>query len=168
MEQYRPILKILSDAGHQAFFVGGCVRDHLLDRPSKDVDIATSATPEQVAALFPDSKLVGAHFGVVIVTLDGIDAEIATFRTDGCYSDTRRPDTVAFTTDVKKDLARRDFTINTLLMSSDGLVHDWTGGSADIAGKVIRCMGDPYKRFGEDALRMLRAVRFAAVRGERA
>ena len=165
MERYRPILKILSDADHQAFFVGGCVRDHLLDRPSKDVDIATSATPEQVAALFPDSKLVGAHFGVVIVTLDGIDAEIATFRTDGCYSDTRRPDTVAFTTDVKKDLARRDFTINTLLMSSDGLVHDWTGGSADIAGKAIRCMGDPYKRFGEDALRMLRAVRFAAQLG---
>ena len=165
MMQHAPILKVLNDAGHQAFFVGGCVRDHLLDRPSKDVDITTSATPEQVAALFPDSKLVGAHFGVVIVTLDGIDAEIATFRTDGCYSDTRRPDTVAFTTDVKEDLARRDFTINTLLMSSDGLVHDWTGGSADITGKSIRCMGDPYKRFAEDALRMLRAVRFATQLG---
>jgi poly(A) polymerase len=165
MKQYTPILKVLNDAGHQAFFVGGCVRDHLLDRPGKDVDITTSATPDQVAVLFPDSKLVGAHFGVVIVTLDGLDAEIATFRTDGCYSDTRRPDTVAFTTDVKEDLARRDFTINTLLMSSDSLVHDWTGGGADITGKSIRCMGDPYKRFAEDALRMLRAIRFAAQLG---
>jgi poly(A) polymerase len=165
MKQHAPILKVLNDAGYQAFFVGGCVRDHLLGRPSKDVDITTSATPDQVAALFPDSKLVGAHFGVTIVKLGDLEAEVATFRTDGCYSDARRPDNVAFTTDVKEDLARRDFTINTLLMSSDGLVHDWTGGSADITAKSIRCMGDPYKRFAEDSLRMLRAVRFAAQLG---
>src|ERR1035437_6571691 len=165
MEQYRPILKVLNDAGHQAFFVGGCVRDRLLGRPSKDVDITTSATPEQVAEIFPDSKLVGAHFGVTIIKYGDLEAEVATFRTDGCYSDARRPDTVTFTRDVGEDLERRDFTINALIMNYNEVVEDLTVNQtafSDLRFKTIRCVGDPDKRFAEDALRMLRAVRFAA------
>lgn len=152
----------MNDADHQAFFVGGCIRNRALGLPYKDVDLTTSATPEEVAALFPESKLVGAHFGVTIVKHGDLEVEIATYRTDGSYSDSRRPDTVTFTTDVVEDLQRRDFTINALLMNRHGLLIDKVGGLEDIRRRTVRCVGDPYKRFAEDALRMLRAIRFAA------
>lgn len=165
MKQHRPILQRLIDAGHEAYFVGGCVRDYLLNRPCKDIDICTSATPDQVAELFPESKLVGAHFGVVIVKLGDLEAEVATFRTDGCYSDSRRPDSVVFTKNVREDLLRRDFTINTLMMDIHLDLVDKIQGELDLDLGVIRCVGYAGGRFKEDALRMLRAVRFSAQLG---
>jgi poly(A) polymerase len=163
MIKHKPILATLTGAGYKAFFVGGCVRDSLLGRPCHDVDITTSATPDQVAALFPESKHVGAHFGVTIVRLGEMEAEVATFRTDGCYSDSRRPDSVQFTTDVVEDVRRRDFTINALLMDITGEVFDYVDGMYDLLRKQQICaIHNPYMRFKEDALRMLRAIRFAA------
>lgn len=162
MNNHKPILRTLINAGHQAYFVGACVRDHLLGRECKDIDITTSATPDQVAALFPDSKLVGAHFGVVIVKLGELEAEVATFRTDGCYSDSRRPDSVSFTTDVIEDLKRRDFTINAILMDVNGHTIDPMGGVQDLKWMHVKAIGDPFDRFTEDPLRMLRAVRFCS------
>lgn len=166
LKKYRPILRLLTDAGFEAYFVGGCVRDSLLSREIKDVDITTSASPEEVARLFCDTKLVGAHFGVSLVKMGDLEAEVATFRTDGCYSDSRRPDSVAFTSDVVEDLERRDFTINALLMDKYGVVHDKLGtGLEDLHNRIIRCVGDPIERFREDALRTLRCIRFAAQLG---
>jgi tRNA nucleotidyltransferase (CCA-adding enzyme) len=159
---YKQILETLSEAGYEAYLVGGSVRDSILGRPSKDYDICTSATPEQISALFEDVDLVGAHFGVCIVHEGDEQVEVATFRLDGAYSDNRRPDQVKYTLDVKEDLARRDFTINGLLMDKDGQVIDYVDGLTDIHTKTIRCIGDPKKRFHEDALRMLRAIRFEA------
>jgi tRNA nucleotidyltransferase (CCA-adding enzyme) len=159
---YEQILESLSLAGYEAYLVGGSVRDSILKRPSKDYDICTSATPEEIAALFEDVDLVGAHFGVCIVHEGDEQVEVATFRLDGAYSDNRRPDQVKYTLDVKEDLARRDFTINGLLMDKDGQVIDYVDGLTDIHTKTIRCIGDPKKRFHEDALRMLRAIRFEA------
>jgi tRNA nucleotidyltransferase (CCA-adding enzyme) len=159
---YKQILETLSEAGYEAYLVGGSVRDSILKRPSKDYDICTSATPEEIAALFEDVDLVGAHFGVCIVHEGDEQVEVATFRLDGAYSDNRRPDQVKYTLDVKEDLARRDFTINGLLMDKDGQVIDYVDGLTDIHTKTIRCIGDPKKRFHEDALRMLRAIRFEA------
>jgi tRNA nucleotidyltransferase (CCA-adding enzyme) len=159
---YKQILETLSEAGYEAYLVGGSVRDSILGRPSKDYDICTSATPEEIAALFEDVDLVGAHFGVCIVHEGDEQVEVATFRLDGAYSDNRRPDQVKYTLDVKEDLARRDFTINGLLMDKDGQVIDYVDGLTDIHTKTIRCIGDPKKRFHEDALRMLRAIRFEA------
>jgi poly(A) polymerase len=159
----RFILNKLESAGHEAFVVGGYVRDSLIPgRIPKDIDIVTSAKPEQVLALFPGADLVGAHFGVVIVkpTL-GVSIEVATYRIDGQYADNRRPDSVSFTADVEADLARRDFTMNAILMDADGKIHDRLGGVDDIENKTIRAIGEPAKRFQEDALRMLRAIRFA-------
>lgn len=165
MDQYKRLLNVLNDAGYQAYFVGGCVRDHLLGLTPKDIDIATSATPDQVAALFPDSKFVGAKFGVTLVKHNGVESEVATFRTDGCYSDSRRPDSVSFTTNVIDDLRRRDFTVNTLLMDANEVVYDHLFGNIDLLKGIIRAVGDPERRFEEDALRMLRAIRFAAQLG---
>jgi len=162
LQSHKPILDALNDAGHEAYFVGGCVRDYILGRPCKDIDICTSATPDEVATLFPESKLVGAHFGVTIVKLGDLEAEVATFRTDGCYSDSRRPNTVAFTQNVREDLLRRDFTINAILMDAKGNILDPMRGQLDLALGQVRCVGDAQQRFSEDALRMLRAVRFAA------
>lgn len=153
----------LNEAGHQAYLAGGCVRDHLLGRPCKDIDIATSARPDEVKALFPGSQLVGAHFGVIIVPTEGRWTEIATFRTDGCYGDGRRPDSVTFAT-AEEDAARRDFTINGLFYDPEtDTLHDYVGGRADLEGRVLRAIGDPMARFAEDHLRLLRAIRFAAV-----
>jgi poly(A) polymerase len=157
------VLTTLSNAGHASFFVGGCVRDSLLGRDVHDWDVTTSATPEQVEVLFPGAtKFVGANFGVSLVRVGNVDVEVATFRTDGAYTDNRRPDSVKFTLDVNEDLARRDFTCNALLMNRNGTVLDYVGGQDDMRHKVLRTVGDPMERFTEDALRMLRLVRFAA------
>lgn len=159
------ILTRLHDAGHQAYLAGGCVRDHLLGRPSKDIDIATSARPDEVKALFPGSQLVGAHFGVIIVPTEERWTEIATFRTDGCYGDGRRPSSVTFAT-AEEDAARRDFTINGLFYDPEtDAILDYVGGQADLEKRVLRAIGDPLARFEEDHLRLLRAIRFAAVLG---
>ncbi|MBA3972638.1 MAG: phosphohydrolase [Candidatus Solibacter sp.] len=153
----------LHDAGHQAFFAGGAVRDRLLSRPFTDLDIATCATPAQVAALFPDARTVGASFGVVLVQCLGVELQIATFRSDHSYSDHRRPCSVTYETDPRADVLRRDFTINGLLENPlTGEILDYVNGRADLDARIIGAIGDPVVRFAEDALRMLRAVRFAA------
>lgn len=155
----------LMAAGHEALFAGGCVRDRLLQKEPQDYDIATSATPEQVLKLFPGANEVGAHFGVVIAKSHGHPVEIATFRTDGCYKDGRRPEGVTFSTP-QEDAQRRDFTINGLFeCPGDGSVIDYVGGLADLENGVLRAIGDPFSRFSEDALRLLRAVRFSTVLG---
>jgi poly(A) polymerase len=149
--------------GHQAFLVGGCVRDLLLGREPADYDVATDATPDQVMALFPESVTVGAQFGVILVPRGELKVEVATFRSDIGYSDGRHPDRVTFSKTAQEDVQRRDFTINGLLMRHDtGEVLDYVGGQADLKARVIRAIGDPDRRFREDKLRMLRAVRFAA------
>jgi len=151
----------LRSAGHEALFAGGCVRDKRLGHEPKDFDIATSATPQEVVKLFPGSNEVGAHFGVVIAKHHGHHVEIATFRTDGSYKDARRPDSVTFSTP-EEDAKRRDFTINGLFEDPDsGKVIDFVGGLQDLESRTLRAIGNPSSRFGEDALRLLRAVRFS-------
>ncbi len=151
----------LSAAGHEALFAGGCVRDRLLGHEPKDYDIATSAPPTEVLKLFPGANEVGAHFGVVIAKHHGHHVEIATFRTDGSYKDARRPDSVRFST-AEEDARRRDFTINGLFENpATGEVIDHVGGMADLRNRILRAIGNPSERFAEDALRLLRAVRFS-------
>jgi poly(A) polymerase len=157
------IVARLRAAGHQAYFVGGCVRDLVLGRAPKDFDIATSATPNQVLNLFDKTFSVGAHFGVVLVCTGEITTEVATFRSDGAYSDGRHPDAVRFSTTPEEDVKRRDFTINGMMMDPvNESVLDLVGGLQDLDARLIRAIGDPSERFTEDKLRMLRAVRFAA------
>lgn len=164
----RSVVEHLQNAGHQAFYAGGCVRDRLLGREPVDYDVATAATPDQVLALFPRTFAVGAHFGVVLVCTDQADGtetqtEVATFRSDGAYSDGRRPDSVRYSLDPREDVIRRDFTVNGMLFDPvSERVLDYVGGESDLAAGCIRAIGDPARRFGEDKLRMLRAVRFAA------
>ena len=161
--------------GYDAYFAGGCVRDMLLGRAPEDFDVATSARPQCVLDLFPRTFAVGAHFGVVLVAdeIDGeeIVTEVATFRSDGDYSDGRRPDEVRFSDSAEEDVVRRDFTINGMLLDPQVLnetddlaeaILDFVGGRADLAAGFVRAIGDAEKRFEEDKLRMLRAVRFAA------
>jgi len=156
------VLRLLRQSGHTALFAGGCVRDMLLDRPPKDYDVATDATPERVAEVFPWANHVGAKFGVMLVRKYGHDVEVATFRSDGDYSDGRHPDEIRFGTD-REDAARRDFTINGMFFDPEsGTVIDYVGGREDLASGTLRTIGDPHRRFTEDHLRMLRAVRFAA------
>lgn len=157
------IVRRLREHGHQAVFAGGCVRDLLRGVTPQDYDIATSALPAQVQAIFPKSQAVGAHFGVVIVRAGGHHFEVATFREDGDYIDGRRPDTVRFTT-AEQDAQRRDFTINGLFFDPvDARVLDYVGGQADLTARVVRAIGDPDARFREDHLRLMRAARFATV-----
>lgn len=158
-------MKKLRAAGHVALLAGGCVRDRLLGRTPKDYDVVTDATPERLQRLFPHSRKVGAAFGVMLVRKFGHDIEVATFRSDGPYSDGRHPDTVTFGTDVE-DARRRDFTINDLFFDPfKGRVIDYVGGQADLQARIVQTIGDSYQRFAEDHLRMLRAVRFAAQLG---
>ncbi len=160
------VLTVLNGAGFEAHLVGGGVRDTLLGMQPKDFDCTTNATPSEVAELFPgDSSFVGAHFGVSLVKVDGSTIEVATWRRDGDYSDNRRPDNVEFTNNVKEDVLRRDFTVNALLMDVNGNVVDHVNGLEDLHNRALRCVGDPEARFNEDALRMLRAVRFCAQLG---
>ncbi len=155
----------LRRAGHQALLAGGCVRDGLLGRAPKDFDIATSAQPDQVRALFPRSEAVGAAFGVILVIEAGAPYEVATFRQDGSYKDGRRPEWVKFST-AEEDALRRDFTVNGMFLDPEtGEILDHVGGREDLAKKVLRCIGSPERRFYEDKLRVLRAVRFAAELG---
>ena len=157
------ICEVLRSAGNEALLVGGCVRDLLLGREPADYDVATDATPDEVMALFPDNVAVGAQFGVIVVPRDGLKVEVATFRADAGYSDGRHPDAVVFARTPKEDVQRRDFTINGLLMRNDtGEVLDFVDGQADLRAGIIRAIGEPYRRFQEDKLRLLRAVRFAA------
>jgi poly(A) polymerase len=175
------IIQTLRQQGFQAYLVGGCVRDLLLQYEPKDYDIATNATPTQVMEIFPETYAVGAQFGVVLVPhypassvvepsaedLQNVKGshtvEVATFRSDHGYSDGRRPDEVRFTQDPREDVARRDFTINGMMLDPvSGEVLDFVGGRKDLEAGIIRAIGDPARRFAEDKLRMLRAVRFAA------
>ena len=156
------VMAALNDAGFEAFMVGGCVRDMLLGREPKDYDVTTNATPEQVSTLFNNAEFVGSHFGVSLVRVGNFDVEVATYRRDGKYSDNRRPDSVELTMDVNEDVKRRDFTVNALLMNVNGDVVDYVGGKLDLSNRVLRCVGNANDRFNEDALRMLRAVRFCA------
>ena len=171
------ILQTLRQRGFQAYLVGGCVRDLLLRREPADYDVATSATPADVMEIFPDTYAVGAQFGVVLVPLPedhrtgsgentapkAQAVEVATFRSDHGYSDGRRPDEVRFSQDPREDVARRDFTINGMMLDPvSGEVLDFVGGQKDLKAGIIRTIGDPSQRFAEDKLRMLRAVRFAA------
>ena len=161
------VLSTLRRDGHQAFFVGGCVRDLLLSLPPKDFDIATSATPPEITALFPHADLVGAHFGVVLVKEPNASVEVATFRTEGPYTDGRRPAHVSLVSEPRLDAQRRDFTINAIFLDPlapppPGRILDYFHGRDDLARRLIRCVGSPRARFQEDHLRLLRAVRLAA------
>lgn len=163
----RTILSRLTDAGHRAYAVGGCVRDSLLGRAPHDWDIATDARPAETQAVFRDFPVIetGIRHGTVTVLLDGEPYEITTFRVDGRYSDGRRPDSVSFAVTIEEDLARRDFTVNAMAYSeTEGLVDPF-GGRQDLRDGLLRCVGDPETRFSEDALRLFRAVRFAAELG---
>jgi poly(A) polymerase len=179
------IVRTLREHGHQAYLVGGCVRDMVLGRDPADYDVTTDATPDQVMRMFPETYAVGAQFGVVLVPPGSSDArelrpavdatsvptdhskadvvEVATFRSDIGYSDGRHPDRVQFSTDAREDVERRDFTINGLLLDPiKGEILDFVGGRQDLKAGIIRTIGSPEQRFEEDKLRMLRAVRFAA------
>ncbi len=162
----REVAAALRAAGHEAYLVGGCVRDRLLQRPEHDRDLATDATPRELRRLFPDAQEVGAHFGVMLVRREGAEVQIATYRTESSYRDGRHPGEVRFEKDVRADLRRRDFTINALLEDPfTGEVIDHVGGLQDLEARLIRAIGEPRERFSEDHLRMLRAVRFAAELG---
>jgi tRNA nucleotidyltransferase/poly(A) polymerase len=157
------ICRALRASGHQAYLVGGCVRDLLLGREASDYDVATDALPDRVQQLFPDSLNVGARFGVILVGEDGAQVEVATFRSDLGYSDGRHPDRVVYSGSPEEDVQRRDFTINGLMMDpEDHHILDFVGGQDDIRSSLIRAIGAPQVRFAEDKLRMVRAVRFAA------
>lgn len=159
------LVEELEGAGYQAYVVGGSVRDAMLGRPVHDVDIATSATPAEVQRLFPRTVATGLKYGTVTVVTGRYTFEVTTFRREGPYGDARHPDFVQFAADVTDDLARRDFTINAMAVDFRGVVTDPFDGQKDLQRKVIRCVGDPRERFREDALRMLRAARFAAQLG---
>ena len=160
-----PILTRLIEAGYQAYIVGGSVRDYLLNTPINDIDIATSAKPEQVIALFPQVIPVGIEHGTVIVRDHHTSFEVTTLREETTYSDHRHPDAVHFVTDVVKDLARRDFTMNAIALTQSGEVIDPFGGQSDIRNKQIQAVGNAEARFNEDPLRMLRAIRFSSQLG---
>ena len=157
------VMKRLMAEGYQAYMVGGCVRDSLLGRPINDVDIATSALPEQVLSLFPRVVPTGLQHGTVTVVMPTNTYEVTTFRKESAYEGHRRPEEVEFIGDLDEDLMRRDFTINAMAIDADGELHDPFGGEADLEQRLIRCVGDAEQRFREDALRMLRCVRFAAI-----
>jgi poly(A) polymerase len=156
------VVRRLRERGFVAYFAGGCVRDRLLGQPPKDVDVATSATPDEVRASFRRTVEVGAAFGVIRVREQGTEVEVATFRADGSYTDGRRPESVRFSTP-EEDAKRRDFTINGMFFDPvTEEVKDFVGGREDLARGVVRAIGDPEARFAEDRLRLLRAPRFAA------
>ena len=161
----RQILFTLQAHGHPAFLVGGCVRDMLMEKRPHDWDICTAALPEEVQAIFPSSRPTGLRHGTVTVVIGARQVEVTTFRTEGGYADHRHPDRVSFVAELTEDLSRRDFTMNAIALAADGLLADPFGGVADIRERRIRCVGEPGERFEEDALRMLRALRFSAKLG---
>ena len=164
------IAKILSDNGHSAYAVGGCIRDLIMGRTPNDWDMTTDCSPEDMIRIFDSAGVrtipTGLKHGTVSILIDGEIYECTTFRIDGSYTDSRHPDAVTFTTDITEDLRRRDFTVNAMAgdpLSVDGEIVDAFGGREDVEKKMIRAVGDPEKRFTEDALRILRAIRFATV-----
>ncbi len=159
------IIETLAEAGYEAYVVGGCVRDSLLGRTPEDWDITTSARPEQVKALFRRTVDTGIQHGTVTVLLERQGFEVTTYRIDGAYEDSRHPKEVTFTPSLREDLRRRDFTINAMAYGEEAGLIDPFGGLEDIERKVVRCVGDPRERFQEDALRIMRAVRFSAQLG---
>lgn len=159
----RSVVRQLAAAGYEAVFVGGAVRDFALSKEPTDIDIATSALPEQVKEVFSHTVDIGIAHGTVLVLMEGEPIEVTTFRTEGTYSDHRRPEEVFYVTSLKEDLQRRDFTINALAMTLDGEMVDLFGGLQDLDERLIRCVGNPEERFSEDALRIFRALRFSSV-----
>lgn len=168
------VLKFLEEAGYEAYFVGGCVRDALMDRESGDVDVTTNALPQQTKDVFAGYRVIetGIKHGTVAVmipidddTVLGIPVEITTYRADGAYSDSRHPDRVEFVRTLEEDLARRDFTVNAMACNMNGQVIDPYGGQKDLEDRILRTVGNPDKRFKEDALRIMRGLRFASVLG---
>jgi len=160
----KDVIKIIDDLeskGHEAYIVGGCVRDSIMGVVPKDWDITTSALPDQVVQIFPKTFASGIKHGTVTVVINQIGYEVTTYRIDGEYLDNRRPDNVVFTSDINKDLSRRDFTINAIAYNPKKGFVDPFFGKEDIENKLIRCVGNPNHRFSEDALRMLRAIRFS-------
>ena len=166
-QNVKMIIERLRSAGHDCYAVGGCVRDCLRGLEPHDWDLTTSATPDETQAIFSDLKTVdiGKRYGTVAVIIDGKPYEITTYRSDGDYSDSRHPDEVIFTGDLGDDLSRRDFTVNAMAYNDEKGLIDCFGGIDDLKNGVIRCVGEPDKRFTEDALRILRALRFASVLG---
>ena len=158
-------IQLLEQKGYEAYLVGGCVRDYILKRPTNDYDITTNATPDEIKAVFCDFKVIetGIKHGTVTVLINNIPLEITTYRLDGDYKDNRHPEFVEFSKKLSDDLCRRDFTVNSLAYNGD--IVDYFGGIDDINAKIIRCVGDPDRRFNEDGLRILRALRFASVLG---
>ena len=164
-EKVSRIISVLSGAGFEAYAVGGCVRDAILGRVPGDWDITTNARPEEVKGLFRRTVDTGIAHGTVTVMLGSDAFEVTTYRQDGDYSDHRHPDEVTFTTSLEEDLKRRDFTINAMAYRPETGIVDLFGGQEDLKRKVIRCVGDPRERFDEDALRIMRALRFSAQLG---
>ena len=164
-EKVNYVLRTLCEHGYEAFVVGGCVRDSLLNKTPADWDITTSAYPEEVKACFPHTADTGIQHGTVSVIVEHEPVEVTTYRVDGTYSDGRHPDSVRFTRSLEEDLARRDFTINAMAYNEESGLQDPCGGRTDLRNGVIRCVGAPEQRFNEDALRILRALRFASVLG---
>lgn len=165
-QEVRHVLLTLERAGHEAYIVGGCVRDMLMENKPHDWDVTTSALPQETMALFGHSAIpTGLRHGTVTVRSGELACEVTTFRTDGDYTDHRHPAAVAFTRSLREDLARRDLTVNAMAMDVRGMLHDPFGGQADIHRRVLRCVGSPGRRFSEDALRILRVLRFCATLG---
>ncbi|PFE04257.1 CCA tRNA nucleotidyltransferase [Bacillus cereus] len=164
-KQAAEIIEILNRHGHEAYFVGGSVRDFIIGRPIGDIDIATSALPEEVMNLFPRHVPVGLEHGTVIVLQEGVPYEVTTFRTESEYEDFRRPSTVQFVRSLEEDLQRRDFTMNAIAMTEQGKIIDLFGGQEAIKTKEIITVGDASSRFQEDALRMMRGIRFVSTLG---
>lgn len=165
--QVNTVIEILNANGHSAYVVGGACRDLIMGKEAHDWDVTTSALPEETAAVFASYRVIetGIKHGTVTVIVDSMSIEITTYRIESGYSDNRHPDSVSFTDRVEDDLSRRDFTVNAIAFSPSGGTVDPFGGQNDIERKLIRCVGDPDKRFGEDALRIIRALRFSSVLG---
>ncbi len=161
----RKVLKVLNEKGHEAYFVGGFVRDYLLELPTEDIDITTSATPQEVMSYFINSKPTGLKFGTVTVFVDRQAYEVTTFRKEANYLNYRHPGKIEYSDSIEEDLKRRDFTINALAMGLNNEIIDLFHGRSDLENKIIRAIGDPYERFNEDALRILRAFRFVSKLG---
>ncbi len=166
-EQVNTAIELLYGGGFEAFAVGGCIRDLIMGKTPNDFDITTSALPEQTKSIFKDYRIIetGIRHGTVTVIIDGMPLEITTYRIDGDYKDNRHPESVSFSENLKDDLSRRDFTVNTLCCNERSGLVDLFGGTDDIKNKIIRCVGEPDKRFCEDALRILRGIRFSSVLG---
>ena len=160
------VLQTLEHAGHEAYAVGGCVRDILMGKAPHDWDVTTSALPQETMALFNHFAIpTGLQHGTVTVRSGALTCEVTTFRTDGDYPDHRHPAAVTFTRSLREDLARRDLTVNAMAMDMRGTLHDPFDGQADIRRRILRCVGQPEHRFREDALRILRTLRFSATLG---